>query len=250
MRILHLLISSLLLMWILVAVGQEPQLRSLDLPCVDQWSGDGRQMGKLFWDDRAFLNVRFLDEVPDGLREAIIDKARIWEDHAGIEFRFNNRTNAEIRIKLDPGAHWSMIGTEALQVSDLNKPTMNLGLFEGAPDDYVQRVVLHEFGHALGLMHEHFVSEDNPIHWNEEAVYAYYRNQLGWSRNQTEANVLKRYNAWERWRKGIDQVAFDSKSIMLYPVPASLTTDAKRIELNTELSEGDIEFIQKHYPRF
>ncbi len=47
-----------------------------------------------------------------------------------------------------------MVGTDAMNVTDLEKPTMVLSLRAHSPD--IQRsLVIHEFGHALGLEHEH-----------------------------------------------------------------------------------------------
>jgi serralysin len=43
------------------------------------------------------------------------------------------------------------------------KPTMNYGwMTPDSSDDEVHRVVAHEFGHALGLIHEH-QNPDTPI---------------------------------------------------------------------------------------
>ena len=49
---------------------------------------------------------------------------------------------------------------------------MNYGwLTPDSDDDELRRVVLHEFGHALGLIHEH-QNPEGGIEWNEPAVKA------------------------------------------------------------------------------
>ncbi len=47
-----------------------------------------------------------------------------------------------------------MVGTDADTVTDKSKPTMVLNLL-GHPADLQESLVIHEFGHALGLEHEH-----------------------------------------------------------------------------------------------
>lgn len=47
-----------------------------------------------------------------------------------------------------------MVGTEAHKVKDNKKPTMVLNL-KRLPQDFQRYLVIHEFGHALGLEHEH-----------------------------------------------------------------------------------------------
>ena len=49
---------------------------------------------------------------------------------------------------------WSKIGTDAKTVVDKTKPTMNLVL-NGLDPDFQKYLVIHEFGHSLGLEHEH-----------------------------------------------------------------------------------------------
>ena len=48
----------------------------------------------------------------------------------------------------------TVLGCGALNITDVSKPTMKLGLEIGMRD-YNQHIVVHEFGHALGLQHEH-----------------------------------------------------------------------------------------------
>ena len=51
-----------------------------------------------------------------------------------------------------------MIGMRATEVTDLKKPTMHLNL-QGHTPELQQSLVVHEFGHALGLEHEHQSSD-------------------------------------------------------------------------------------------
>ena len=57
---------------------------------------------------------------------------------------------------------WSYLGTDATRVPK-ESFTMNLG--------YVDRpTVLHEFGHSLGLIHEHQSPFPGGFEWNREEV--------------------------------------------------------------------------------
>jgi hypothetical protein len=101
--------------------------------------------------------------------------------------------------------------------------------------------VLHEFGHALGCIHEH-QSPDQRIPWDKEAVYAYYAQQ-GWSRLQVDANLFRAYSP-----EGIQFSRFDRESIMLYAVDNALTRGDWEVGWNTELSDEDEAFIRGQYP--
>ncbi len=49
---------------------------------------------------------------------------------------------------------WSMVGSQAMTVQDISEPTMILSL-KGLDPKMQKFLVMHEFGHALGLFHEH-----------------------------------------------------------------------------------------------
>ena len=108
----------------------------------------------------------------------------------------------------------------------------------------VRRIVLHEFGHVLGLIHEH----QNPnadIPWDADKVYAYYGGPPNnWSRQQVDEVLLKRYDP------ALMAVPkpFDPQSIMLFPVARQLTVGGYEVGVNGELSELDKQSAAQLYP--
>ena len=71
---------------------------------------------------------------------------------------------------------------------------MNYGwLTPTSDDDELRRVVLHEFGHALGLIHEH-QNPEGGIQWNEPAVKADLSGPPNnWDDETIRHNVLDHY---------------------------------------------------------
>lgn len=191
------------------------------------------------------LAVRFLDG--DARIQARIAKIAVqWSKHANIRFVFNNAESAPIRVSFNPGASWSLIGTDALD-SRLGReePTMNFGwLTPATPNEELQRVVLHEFGHALGLIHEH-QSPQAQIKWNKDAVYRYYAGPPNhWSKAEVDANVFMRYS-----EQTANASNFDPHSIMLYPIPPEFTSGQFQVGWNRTLSARDKEHIAHIYPQ-
>jgi hypothetical protein len=154
-----------------------------------------------------------------------------WCEHANLRFEFVTNPGATIRVSFDEddGA-WSYIGVDNLDIP-VGAATLNLGWQD-------RGVILHEFGHMIGLAHEH-QNPDGGLQWNEEVVIA----ALGgapnyWDPETVRHNVLAKYSS--------DQIIgteFDRESIMLYAFPASWTVNGVSTDLNEDLSKQDKSFV-------
>lgn len=197
--------------------------------------------GKL-WQPGRTLRVTFLDGDPE-VQGRIEPFAHEWSKYANLRFAFGNDASAEIRISFKQPGSWSYIGTDALSIPR-DQPTMNFGwLTKTTPAEEYARVVIHEFGHAVGCIHEH----QNPatdVPWHKEAVYAYYAGPPNnWSKEQVDTNLFTRYSAT------LTQFsAFDRDSIMLYPIPNDFTIGDFEVGWNRALSPTDKQFVATLYP--
>lgn len=198
------------------------------------------------WPLNSVIRVRFL-EGSDHLRERVEHFARQWvaEDMAALTFEFVTEGDAEIRVAFQQGAgSWSLLGTDCLLETDQTKPTMNYGWLTDQSDDVeIREVVLHEFGHALGLVHEH-QNPDGGIEWDEDAVIEDLSGAPNfWDDATVRHNVLKHYEPGELLMTQIDPL-----SIMMYPIPNKWTVGDFETGFNTDFSPSDRELIRRAYP--
>ncbi len=202
--------------------------------------------GKM-WPNGKALGVLFLDG-SSTQKSKVMLHAVAWCKDANIKLNFSTGSGAQIRIsfKADPGS-WSAVGTDCLHTEAFphDEPTMNFGWLEdGTEDEEYRRVVIHEFGHALGAIHEH----QNPkggIQWNLDAVYEYFSGPPNnWSKEEIDFNIIQKYSMDQ-----LNATKFDRKSIMLYSFPPQMIIGGTGTPENTKLSVGDKRFIKKMYPK-
>jgi hypothetical protein len=199
------------------------------------------------WNDGYNLRCRFLDG-DDFQRGKVKEKAQIWQQYANSSINFVDDADAEIRISFQADAgSWSAIGNDCLVSSyfPAYQPTMNYGWLRDDTDDgEYERVVVHEFGHALGCIHEHQSPTEN-LRWNVDAVYAAFSGPPNyWSKDDIDHNILQKYSP-----DGISATQFDAQSIMLYQFDASLFTNGVGTLLNKQLSAMDEQMITEMYPK-
>lgn len=198
------------------------------------------------WPDGSNITISFLDGDPE-VQRRVEEAALEWVQPglANLTFVFlNDSTGTDIRISFRYAGSWSVLGNTCQKV-EKGKPTMNFGwLDRTTPDAELRRVVLHEFGHALGLIHEHMTPADGGIQWNKKRVT---KDLSGPPNNWTEDVIYN--NMFRTFDE--DELALtrlDKESIMMYPIPAKWTLDGFSVGLNTELSQTDRDFIRQMYP--
>lgn len=182
------------------------------------------------WSTGSILKVRFVGGT-DAQRKLVVEQAEWWTKHANLTFAWGDAPDADIRVGFDEGlGSWSYLGSDCSSIPR-EAVTMNLGFLDGG-------TAAHEFGHAIGLAHEH----QNPaggISWNEEEVI---RQLAGapnfWTAEQTRHNVLTKYAVNQ-----INGTAFDPASVMLYWFPASWTTNNVSTTANETLSATDKAYV-------
>lgn len=179
------------------------------------------------------------------------------------------QASSDIRISFAETGSWSMLGNEALGVPK-SEATLNIGWSMTADP----AVAKHEWGHLLGLAHEHqSPAAKGKIQWADEQVLIDYFAQTQnppWSAAQTRANVTEALDT-----NTYNSSHFDPESIMLYmfdcamfancgqggDAPCNCTPQSNSMQvcaascqgrpktMNTNLSATDKQVLMEMYPR-
>lgn len=194
------------------------------------------------WENGKTIYIKFLSG-SKAMQDKVKAIVKEWEKYANLKFEFVQVGASNIRINLDnKGGHNSMIGTLANNAAE-DERTMNFDTTDFKTYAAMRRTVLHEFGHAIGLLHEHY-SPVAGIPWNKQAVYEELKKTQGWDKTTVDVNLFQQYNI--SYTNGTE---YDKNSIMHYPVFARWTTNGFSVDWNNDLSDGDKKLIGLLYPK-
>lgn len=181
--------------------------------------------------------------------KAVEDAMKTWSARSNLKFELTDQKPlADIRLLItaQTASSSSAIGSEALDLKKFPDFSMQIGCGGGVSLDDIKRTALHEFGHALGLVHEHF----NPtvkFPWVTGVDLAtLIAAKYSVTRAEAKANYLDPIEAGK-----CHATTFDESSIMTYEIPAQFldpTADPKyATKKNSAISLLDEKLVAQLY---
>lgn len=181
----------------------------------------------------------------------------------------SNEAGVDILIGFERGYANSAVGNESLQLARFGNQSMNLGWLDNPIEftgidgveyrvppeslgEYLEfagnftdgGVVVHEFGHALGMIHEHQSPTSN-LKFNKPELYDYLASAPNcWDKEIVDYNVIDNYSDSSQL---YNYSSFDKKSIMIYPMFGWWTESCKDIPFSGVLSKKDKIWLQRIY---
>lgn len=196
-----------------------------------------------YWPQNSTIKIAMYEyDMGDEYVLAVKKAASEWLPHINLKFEFVSGEEGDVRITeniIDGQSGASVIGTDAL--NNPHSPTLSLPWDHRHPR--FEYVVMHEFGHMLGAHHAHQHPEAH-IPWDMAKVYEGYKRIAGMDRQGVQKNVLPLPRSSQ-----YNYLAYDGDSVMHYGISPSLTHGKWGQSETWSLSDGDIAWAKKAYPK-
>lgn len=203
----------------------------------------------------------------DAVNAAVAKVAGSWNTTAALSISFDfgkpakprrckaGAKDSQVRVSYNQPGYWSLLGQESVTMARQEEASLNLEDFDKVADvsqlmqgEY-KGVITHEFGHALGLMHEHqspVASCVNEFNWKFIIKY------LGGPPNNWDESKVK-FNMAPLEGEDLMMTEFDVQSVMLYTFPAKFYLKGEQSSCyisqpNNDISEKDKFTVEYMYP--
>jgi hypothetical protein len=197
-----------------------------------------------FWPNGTRLKVAFSGG-NSATNAKVLRYAAMWSKYANIDFLDVGTGDAwDVLVGYGQLGYWSMVGTDSRFARQQGGTSLNLQGFDSGrmPESEWSRVVCHEFGHALGALHEQ-ARPEVVARLDPSACYSYFLRTQGWSRQTVDDQILSPLDPGTT----VESVE-DDTSIMMYNFPKEVTKDHRPIAGGTKINELDGQTIALVYP--
>jgi hypothetical protein len=188
----------------------EPQKRSV-LSNLRLWSTP-RKLTLCFLGGTASLRKQVIDDATSSWPLPQLTEDRLTFDPHSLSTLPDCAASPSADIKISfqaGGGHWSYVGSE----SALHNPSMNFDRLDSLSRQDARKIVAHEFGHALGLEHEHQSPIVPDCGWNFNYILTRYQWR---DEKHMKFNFERLQNYLQQSRPAYVFSAYDKLSVMHY----------------------------------